>query len=318
MAFLMPGHGGGYPAEYLLARLGGRRSALISDWEPLLAASDPLAVVPTSHLHGTLAERGDEEVWGGFLRESSWLFSQMNSRLRRIFAPVFSWFEIRTVTLALRFGAGDEAGRVERLLAPSLLAAEMKRLLVSESDPQRKAESLARLLAGDDPRYRDVGPAYRAGGVQGAEETLVTIFLEQATAQKGHPAITDFFRSLVDTLNILYLRKRLRWHPARAPRFLTGGRVSTRELTALLRSGEAGDPATLVRLAGEEIAMDGGIEPRLLTWLYRRLRRLGRNPDGVGVILEYLWRCYLETRNLSLLVHAPGRDRERIREELVR
>lgn len=73
------------------------------------------------------------------------------------------------------------------------------------------------------------------------------------------------------------------------------------------------------KLTGKEAGLisPGSLERLLLTWLTHNVRRWGRNPSGPGMILDYLWRCYLEARNLGLLIYCRGVGRELLREELI-
>ena len=48
----------------------------------------------------------------------------------------------------------------------------------------------------------------------------------------------------------------------------------------------------------------------------RLLRKAGRGPSGVGLILDYLWRCSLEATNLSILLYGSELDRETITPEI--
>ena len=64
------------------------------------------------------------------LRELAWLHTQMNRELRETFAPLFALFEIKTIVLCLRNRAIGRTGEITRLLARSLLADEVKAILL--------------------------------------------------------------------------------------------------------------------------------------------------------------------------------------------
>jgi hypothetical protein len=136
----------GYPTDYLIARIKGRGTALISDWRP--------------HIENRLAlPATDEEIWGALLRELAWLHEQMNRQLRETFAPLFALFEIKTVILCLRNRAIRRMDVVERLLKRSLLADEIK----------------TTLLRGPEP----------GGNLQSLENELMRTFLEGISARDG-------------------------------------------------------------------------------------------------------------------------------------
>jgi vacuolar-type H+-ATPase subunit C/Vma6 len=48
------------------------------------------------------------------------------------------------------------------------------------------------------------------------------------------------------------------------------------------------------------------------------LRRLGRKPEGIGPLLDYLWRCGQECRNIALLARLEQVGAAAIGDELVR
>jgi len=96
-----------------------------------------------------------------------------------------------------------------------------------------------------------------------------------------------------------------------APRLLPGGDWPT---AALNRAWVAGDTAMVGRqaacLAGAKVT---DFEPRaaerqLLSGLTLRLQRAGRDPLGVGVIIDALWRCQVAARNHALHQAAGEED----------
>jgi vacuolar-type H+-ATPase subunit C/Vma6 len=59
------------------------------------------------------------------------------------------------------------------------------------------------------------------------------------------------------------------------------------------------------------------VEVALYRGITRFLKGEGRYPLGVGLIVEYLWRCSLEVTNLSVLFAGKDLAREDIAAELV-
>jgi hypothetical protein len=53
---------GGYPFEYLLARIAIRRGNLIADWQPMLNAADPLAAIPAGTWRTRPEDRSAEDM----------------------------------------------------------------------------------------------------------------------------------------------------------------------------------------------------------------------------------------------------------------
>ena len=318
MELLRETAGRGYPADYLLARLKGRRGYLVADWEGVLAAAEPLAALPPSPYRGPLVDATDEGVWAGLLREYGWVWRQMDEGWRRLFAPVFGGAELRTLTLVLRAVGKGERERAGRLLADSLLPRRLLRRLLESADLAAAVAAVAEETGGNAAWRRRLAEAFRRRGVAGVEETLTDRHLAEG-AKARHPEIKAFFTCLVDGRNIVALHKHLRWRIASPPPLVAGGSLRpdlSREAAA------QGDPAAVfplvARLTGRVAGPEAGsVEHLLLAGVTRMLRRRGRESE-VALVLDYLWRCAVEARNLSLLIHAGAQEREALRREVVR
>lgn len=320
MELLSTPHNGGHPADYLLARIRVRRGYRIADWDGILAAADPLEAVPATPYRGGLAGRSEEQLWRSLLREFQWVQRQMEPPLRETFAPLFGWFELRTLALCLRNRAEGATGKVGELLFHSLLAERLKKVVLSDRDLPAVCRKLAEFLAFAAPRFSRLGSAYGERGLAGFEQELADLYLTGTFSAPLHPVVGEFFRRLIDTRNLMALQKQLRWRIKAAPRFIRGGWIGEGSLREAAQRRESAAIATLMeRLTGRkiEISPAGGVEQPLLADLTRRVRRLGREAE-TGLILDYLWGCYVETRNLSLLVHGAGVDRETLVRELIR
>ena len=128
--------------------------------------------------------------------------------------------------------------------------------------------------------------------------------LSQAVAKAREPAVLLTVRFLVDVRNLLALLRHWRWQLRQAPPLLAGGEVAAPLLTKLWADNDRG---TFDRLA-ERLSpgWSPAFEPRtaehhLLNGLGSRLRLAGRDPLGVGVILDTLWRDEMAARNHALL-----------------
>jgi ATP synthase (C/AC39) subunit len=306
-----------YPADYLAARVRGRRRYLVADWESILSAPSPFEAVPATPGRGALTAGGEERVWSGLLHEWCWVYGQMNGRVRKTFAPVYRWLELRTLILCLRNRMAGEAAKVEALLATSLLAERLKRG-VREEELSRVLGTAGELLASRGGRR--VRAAYGSEGMAGGERELVTLCLEGAVAGRLHPAVGEFCRYLIDRQNLMTLYKGLRWRTAVSLPFVAGGTFRTSALEEVRTKEDTGSLAALIRRrSGMEPPLTAsGVEKTLVDGLSRLLRRRARGGDGVGLVLDYLWRCYTEARNLGVLLHAGGMEREALRGELFR
>ncbi len=120
--------------------------------------------------------------------------------------------------------------------------------------------------------------------------------------------------------NLLTLYKQLRWKIGKPPAFVRGGDIGRSRLKEIAERGELAEVIQLIHSLpgmGEAPAGRENVEHLLLVWLTGRVRRWGREPAGIGQILDYLWRCYLEALNLGLLIHGRGMEPELLAGEVV-
>jgi len=301
--------GEGYPAEYLLARIRGRRANLVAARLAPIASELPMA-------GGMTASAAREQLRAEFC----WVYRQMNEKLRETFAPLFFWFEVRTIIISLRFRRGGERGKATSLLAGSLLAAPVQGALTKDGEPAEVIDELAGMLATVAEPCRGLGTICRQQGWKDFEQGLATCYLERMTDPPVHPLLREFFRALIDLRNLVTLAKQLRWQLKGPPAFIRGGELA---LARLEKTRVEGTPAGLAALLGALPGMGalpaapGNPEPLLLGWLTSKVRALGRDPLGCGLILDYLWNCSVEARRLGLLCHGEALDREILRAELI-
>jgi len=319
VSLLDPGTRTGYPREYLLSRIRGRRSKLIRNWRALAAEASPADHLASPQYQGFVRERTLDGMWRALLREHGWVRGQMDEAMRRVFAPYFLYAELRTVFIALRSLAGENAQKAGEVLEASLLAADMQDALRS-GDAASAVEGIEDILARVSPRFAGLAARYAAGGLRGVEQQLTAAFLQHVLTMPLHPVLRRFFVRLIDARNILALFKSLRFDERDPAAFLEGGTILPERLLEL---AERDDPFALLPLVRQAtgITVTEPDPTRLETALYRGvtkdLRREGRDPLGTGLILEYLWRCSLEVTNLSLLIAGKDLAREEIGAELV-
>jgi len=264
----------------------------------------------------------DEETWHALQRELEWVYLQMNPGLRRTYAPLFLLFEIKTVVLCLRNKSVQRTRKVERLLEHSLLAEPARRALSDNPDLAGTIDSLARQVPIEEPRVRELANVFSESGFRGVEDEMMRLVLEHIASLKLDPGLGAFFEAFIDLRNAMILYKHLRWDIQRTPSFIAGGRIGADRFRTILERGDRVAFDDLVgSLTGRRPAPDAAgetaLESLLLGSLTRRLRRAGREGDDCGVVLDYLWRIYVQARNLAVLHHGRGIDRTRLEQELI-
>jgi hypothetical protein len=291
----------GVPADCLLTRIKGRRSFLVSDWDRLLLARQPLTTLPVAPWRSAAS---GAEGWPqhALQHEYYWVFSCMDEQLRRSTAPFFWLAELRTLAVCLRFlteGTMDSG----RMLQDSLLANSIRELLFKAVGAAAAVEELADLLAGHDPGFAELVDFYRTGGCGEVEAALHEISLQWLARTTVHPQMRRYITLEIDSRNLTTIAKRLRWRLGTIPPLLEGGTLSLPRLVELFeRRDGSGLLHHAMRLGGEASYLETtDLERVLYEARGRVMHRLARETDGIGAILDYLWRCGNEAANIGLL-----------------
>ena len=299
----------GYPTDYLVARVRGRRTVLLAEGRRAKTPRVPEAA-------------SDEAIWDAMLAEFDWLRRQMNPRLRRHFGPVFTLFVIKTLVLCLRNKAAERHAAVERLLHHDLLAEDLRDALVKAPDVRAAVAIVVEAFGAVLGDARGLADAHAVGGLKALETRLTRDYLRHVAAEPLHPVVRRFFAAFIDLRNVMTLYKHLRWGFDDAASFVPGGTLETSRLADASSRGDAGCLDACVReIAGDAApvmaASEVALESRLLSCLTRELHDAGRGADDVARILDYLWGVYVDARNRALRLHAGGVDVATLERELI-
>jgi vacuolar-type H+-ATPase subunit C/Vma6 len=310
----------GYPADYLLARIKGRRAGLVRDWRPFIQGTT-LSRPPLSEKAGSPRKAKPQEGIGGILmREYRWVYGQMNRELREIFHPFFLYAELRTVFACFRRIGDKKTGALDDLLSRSMLSETVKDVLHLSEDLKTAVTGIERLFSSLSPGFAGLTDVLETGGLRGVEQRLTERFLAETVSNVSHPVMKVFFSRLIDARNILSLAKYLWLELKTMPYLVPGGTIPGARLVDTARTDNFLAMATLirdatgVRLERPEPAL---VERALYKGMTKWLKRAGRDPFGAAPILDYLWRCSIEAMNLNVLHYGEDIEREIIGAELV-
>jgi vacuolar-type H+-ATPase subunit C/Vma6 len=320
MEFLRHREDRGYPVEYLLSRIRGRRSHLIRDWRPLIYDSAPMDYLASSRYQGFVRDRSPEGIWRSLLREYRWVYSQMNGEFREIFRPLFLYTELRTIFICLRRLKDEKSGKADDLLGDSLLSAEITGILATSPDTPSAVRGIEQAFLGLSGQFGGLGDVLAAEGLRGVEQCLTNTYLAVIAGTDLHPLMKSFIARLIDSRNIMSLYKSLRREKREAPSFITGGTIAVSRLMMTLEKGDLPGVSNLIRdFSGIRIEAPDltKVETALYKGMTRFLKKEGREPFGAGPVLDYLWKCSLEVMNLSVLFHGKDLEREAVTAELV-
>lgn len=288
----------GYPTDYLLSRIRSRKT----------------------RYRDFISSESQEGVWKRLLIEYKWVYLQMNNQLRNVFHPFFIFHEMRTLIFCLRFKSANEHNKVGELLRFSLFSKELKGLIEKELNIFSAIENIEKVFLSISSRFGWLSEIYIKDGFKGFEQKLKDIYLGYVIGDDLHPVMRDFFMYLTDMRNITNLYKHIRWGIRDYPYFIQGGNIREERLRRVFKELDvAGLELLIHNLTGKRIDKTGAssIENSILKWLTVLLKRSGRDPLSIGVILDYLWRCYIETMNRSIILYGRGIDRDVVEADLV-
>lgn len=279
------------PTDALLARLRSRRSAID------LAAKQDLEAAP-----GEIA---------------NWVYRRLNKQLRKSLRPFFDLLAMRNLILALRYRLAEQA-LPAAIMQNALLAKPLQDLIMAP-DPETTVVRLESALAGHYPFVTGLAANWRSQGPGGVEQQLASGILEHGLNRSGKSIVARTLGYLIDMRNCLVVRKFWRWQVSQAPRLTPGGKIP---VESLARTWAARDED---RLAVQVKQLAGGagrsleavnMEQALINGLTRLLRQAGRDPLGLAVIIEYLWKSQLAAHN-QMLRKSLAEDREELFEEVL-
>jgi len=306
----------GYPSDYLLSRIRGKRAGLISDWAPLIFSEAPFEYLASSPYKGFVTRRPPEGVWTDLTNAYQWVYLRMDREFLEIFRHFFLYCELRTIFICLRHIKAGKAVKTGGIFFSSLLSEEMKKLLKEASDITGASRNLEKAFLRLSGEFAGVADICEQEGLKGFERELTTRYLVTTVRTKLHPLMKEFFVRIIDSRNILSLYKFLRLNPKTAPAFIPHGHISESKFSGIIERKEVSE---VFGLTGTKDKGQGSsnIEKTLYRNITLFLRKAGRDPLGIGPVLDYLWRSSIAAMNLSILSCGRDMDRETIRRELV-
>jgi vacuolar-type H+-ATPase subunit C/Vma6 len=321
MKFLQETEDRGYPADYLLARIHGRRVFLFSDWENMLFRPDISEHLLSTHYGEFISAYSAEGIRMRYLQELQWIYFQMNNRLREVFAPYFILSELNTLLICLRYkSVKGRNTEIERVLLYSILDEKIKKILRTEEDVSSSIMALQRRSGPLFNKLPDVNAALLKDGLKGAEQVVIKSVVRYILSKEMHPLIKRFFTAVINAKNLLLLFKHVKWEIAGEPLLIEGGDINVSSLRRAMKSRDVQEVLHLIYKEAGFYTKEPDAS-RIEGLLNRRMAKLTmmmkRESHDIGFILHYLWQCHIEERNLSLMFYGSNIDKTIIKEELV-
>ena len=278
----------GAPCDYLFFRICCRRSELATG--------------------GLLNRATSSDPHQALRAEYRWVYHQMGQRLRRKFLPIFEYFELRLLVVALRYLAAGERAAVTAQLRQSLFAGKLCEIIETSEQINSAIEHLEKSFGTAYPAFKNVHKAYLRQGPGGMEQALIGGYLQDAVQRTRNLEVKQFLRYLLDMRNLQALQKHLQWQVPFAPPLLVGGTVEPAVLEKLWGSQDLNPLLELMQKFTRQATRPKpeNTEDYLLQGLTIRCQREGREPLQLGVVIDYLWRCQLMARKHGLHFHREG------------
>ncbi len=310
----------GYPAEYLLSRIRGRRARLISDWNPLIFEAAVPDYLSSVRYRGFVKETSPGSIWKNVIAEYRWVYVQMNGQLRQLFGPFFLYAELRTLFIGLRHLKDRNPGRARELLNVSLLSDEVKDLLIAGNDLAAAIRDIERFFLPISDRFAGLTETLKTEGLRGIEQKITNTYLAVIFNSKLHPIMRNFFARLIDSRNIMNVYKYLKLEQQKGLPVIPGGSIPKQKFLEVVAKEDLFGVCSLIR-EFFRIKVDTPdptkIEIALYKGITRFLKNAGRELLGAGLILDYLWKCSVEAMNLSILIHGKDLEPGAVKDELV-
>lgn len=311
----------GYPTEYLTSRIRGRSSYFIRNWDNLLYSPDHLEDLKRTRYGKFMDEHAKEGAWKQFLSETRWLYYQMNNGLQAIFRPFIMYVELKTLLICFRYKLSKvTAEELTSLLYFSLLSNKIKRMIVEAADLTSVLDMFEKYHISPPPDMSGLNEIFLQGGLKDLEERLRAVFIQGIIESRPHAVLRDFFTYITDSINLVSAFKYLRWNVESKPFFINGGSINLVALGKCISdNNKTGVNKFIYRLTGEAIeeVSASGLENILQTVLTKRLNRTRIRSGDIGLILTYMWKCYIEARNISIIMYGSDIDENALKEQLI-
>jgi len=309
-----------YPAEFLVARLLGKKGTLFSNWEFLITSSDAVQSLQNTPFYPYLKKYAAPGIWRFLRNEHLWVYRRMNNNLRTHFESYFVYHEINTLLVCLRYlSSKKEIEHVLQELHISLLHNDIQEILTSSLDFAAMLQTLELRLCTYSELFKGLREQYENKGITALEVFIRDCLFGAIFSQKQPAMLKTFFQYLVDFHNCISLAKTLRWQIEAEPTMISGGTVPADRFKRAYFRKDLTSVLTFLRLQDTDEAASAlqKLETVLLSFISGKLKRWSFQRTVVGDILFYLWEQYRYTRNINMVLNTILLDDEPVRESIV-
>lgn len=306
----------GYPENYLLSRIKGRRTSIIRDWSFILREHDILhSIESIKGIAGINSDIINSRLW----KEYYWVYSQMNEVLRKRFHNFFEYMEIMRLIKMLRYKKDNDIEMIKTITLTGLMSEDIEDIILYYPDFLELIREIERRLLFISNLFNGLREVYEREGFRGMERFIINRYLETLLQRKMDKVMRDFFIYMVDSRNIMSLYKSIRWSIPAEPYFISGGRIEKKRFLLIsenkrldiLKSLIMSITGTLIK-EPQVTEIENALSQATLKMLIKKSRE-----SSTGLILHYLWNLYIEARNIRTLLEGVDMDREILSNEVI-
>jgi hypothetical protein len=311
---------GEYPAEFLVARLLGKKGAVFRNWEFLITSSDAVENLQNTPFYPFLKKYAAPGIWRFLHHEHLWVYKRMNNKLRNNFESYFVFHEISTLVVCLRYLSRKiEIDRVVQALQNSLLHNDIQDILTSNLDFAALLQILELRLCAYSGQFEGLRELYERKGIAALEVFIRNCFLASLLSRKQPSLRKIFLQYRVDYHNCITLAKSLRWQFETEPAMIPGGTVPLDRLKRAYFRKDLTPVLQYLHLQDTDASASAipRLETVLLSFISKKLQIWSLQRTVVGDILYYLWEQYRYTRNISMVLNTILLEDEPVRGGIV-
>ena len=252
----------------------------------------------------------DLETKKSFEQSVLWVYQHLNPYLHKNLDPFFELIAMRQLVLILRYRFAGEFPP-EWFLRDVLVAKKLVEVSRHIAQTDLLVLKLESLLKEHYPFTEHLFKSYNNQGPGAVEQQLSRGILSHGHRKARNQLMLHIFQYFIDLRNVLTIIKFWRWQVTKNPDFIPGGKIPVFNLTRVWLKQ---DHQMLVRLVKQQVTIpisepeSRKVEQDFFQGITRFLYRSGKDPLGLGVIIDYLWRLKIATHNRALkrlMVESP-------------
>ncbi len=304
----------GFPIEYILARIRGKRTGLIVGYGDILYSQLPYESLRATDYSPYLIHEDIEYAVNRLMEaERRRLFRLADYDLKAVLEPVLMFFELENLKTVLRGKANNyEKAVIEASLGPTILRRKILNRLIDAEDIHSCINAMIEFIPEIEKPLREAIPLYK----EKEDLFLIELNLEKGLLEyvighisKRDRALRAFFEFNIDYRNLRTAFKLMNWNIRKYEQsYVNGGRLKSGILRRVANSKDFYDALSNLEgihmwryIRGAGLYLE--IENRLDDYSLIFFKRLSREPSGIGLIVGYLWRRHIEAKALRLIFH---------------